>query len=336
MHRLSIALLASAVVARVASAEPSAAAEQLFRDGVRQAKAGDAAGACTAFEASERLEHRVSTLLNLADCREKLQQLATAWALFLRAASEDRREGGAFHASATRRAARIEPRLSYLTINIPDGSRVSDLVVLRDGVIIDRGEWNVAVPIDGGRHEITGKAPGHESWSTAVTVAPSGDRKAVEVPRFKELPALVARLAAPVPAADAAPTVVAAVAVPAVSPWTPRRRLALGIAIGGGALVAGGAGFALSARGLRDDARASCPPATCSVDAARSANATHDRARGRALLANVGFAAGGAAVLASAVLWLTGRPAAPDETDDGLALAPLLGDAAGLAVGGAW
>jgi hypothetical protein len=307
-----------------AQAQVRPEAEKLFRDGKELMKAGKFAEACTAFEASERAEHNISTLLNLADCREKNGQFASAWALFLQAVSQTRTDPQqvTLNATAKSRAAQLEPRLSYLTINVPDESRVPDLAVTRDGIPIDPGEWNRALPIDGGEHEIAGKAPGHESWSTKVTLQPEHDKQAVEVPRFKELP----KLAPPV--TDA---VQADLSTPAPSMFTPRRKLAVGVAAGGLVLAGVGAGFAISASSLRSEAVASCPSTSCTVQDAADAQSLNDRARKRALIANIGFAAGAAAVIAGGVLWFTG---APPSTEPEITMVPQLGDSTGLAVMG--
>ena len=34
---------------------------------------------------------------------------------------------------------------------------------------------------------ISGRAPGHETWSTTVEMQPEGDKQSVEVPRFKAI-----------------------------------------------------------------------------------------------------------------------------------------------------
>ena len=54
--------------ARAQPADPSAAAESLFREGRREAVAGHHAEACDKFRASERLDPSTGTLLNLGDC----------------------------------------------------------------------------------------------------------------------------------------------------------------------------------------------------------------------------------------------------------------------------
>ncbi len=325
--------------AGIAGAQVRPEAEKLFRDGKELMKAGKTAEACDAFEASERADHSLATVLSLADCREKNRQYASAWALFLQADSQTRTDASraALNRTARARAAALEPRLSYLTINVPDESRVAELVVSRDGIAIGRAEWNRAIPIDGGVHEISGKAPGHESWSTKVTVGPERDRQAVEVPKFKELPKLVTPLGA-------------GGALPSPSPLTPRRKIAIGVAAGGLALAGVGVGFGIDARSLRNEALATCPAQSCSAQGAEEANAINARARRRALVANVGFATGGAAVIAGAVLWFVSGPraaeAVPPAPEEGagaarprrparsIAVSPQVGETTGLVVWG--
>ena len=65
---------------------------------------------------------------------------------------------------------------------------------------------------------------------------------------------------------------------------------------------------------------------------AQDATATNDRAHSRALYANIGYAAAGAAAIAAGVLWLTGKPESPQA--DQVVVAPQLGEASGLAVMG--
>lgn len=59
-----------------------AQAEVLFRQGRDLLAAGKVAEACSSFEESQKLEPAVTTLLDLAGCREKQGQLAIAWGLF--------------------------------------------------------------------------------------------------------------------------------------------------------------------------------------------------------------------------------------------------------------
>jgi hypothetical protein len=313
--------LAALVVPAVAWAQASPQAEALFRDGKRLMKEAKLAEACAAFEGSERVEHSVATLLSLADCREKNQQYASAWALFLQADSQTRSDPtkAALNTTAKTRALGLEPRLSYLTINVPDDSRVAGLVVLRDGAAVDPAEWNHSIPADGGHHVVAGKAPGHESWSTTVELAAQNDKQAVEVPRFKALRDLVVK-------DDDGTTPLAAPGKPRL--FTQRRQIGLGVAAGGVVIAGVAIIFGVSANNLRNDALATCPPANCSVEGADDAQDKNDRARSRALYANLGFGVATAAVATGVVLWFIGKP------ESAVAIAPQLGASRGIAVTG--
>ncbi|HEY4239790.1 MAG TPA: hypothetical protein VGM88_08240 [Kofleriaceae bacterium] len=299
-------------VAGVAFAQANPQAEALFRDGKQLMKDGKTGEACTAFEGSEHAEHNIATVMNLADCREKNGQFASAWALFLEAESQTRSDPTKqlINTTAKNRESELEPRLSYLTISVPEESRIEGLVISRDGAPIDIAEWNRAIPVDGGEHEITGKAPGCEPWSTKITTQAEHDKQSVEVPKFKELPKLVV----PVRGSTTAP--------PEPSLWTTRRKVGLGVAVAGVAIAGVATYFALDARSLHSDALSTCPASACTVGEASDAQDKNDRARRHALYANVGYGAAGAAVAAGVVLWLVGAPehgvvVTPSVTDGG-------------------
>src|SRR5262249_22570772 len=109
---------------RAAHAQPAGAeAEVLFDEGRKEMAAGRLAGACALFEQSQKLEPATTTLLNLADCREKHGELATAWGLFLDAERATRSATDAathrLHEVAKQRADKLEARVSNLTISVP-------------------------------------------------------------------------------------------------------------------------------------------------------------------------------------------------------------------------
>jgi hypothetical protein len=292
-----VLLLAACAIPALAWGQASPQAEALFRDGKRLMKDGRIADACTAFEASERAEHNIATVLSAADCREKNKQYASAWALFLAAESQTRSDPTkqTLNATARTRASALEGKLSYLTIEVPDALRVPELVITRDGVALDSAEWNRALPADGGGHLIVAKAPGHESWTGSIQVGAEGDKQAIRIGKLKALPK-----PKPVAGAHAAP--------PPPNPFTKRRKIAIGIAGGAVAAAGVGIGFGLDARSLRDQALATCPASACGVGDAAAAQATNDKARRRALIANVGFGVAGGAAIAAGVLWFLSPP----------------------------
>lgn len=321
---LALTLTLAAVLAgaaRPARAQSTVEAEVLFQEGKRLLKAGKIAEACDRFEASDRLETSVGTLLNAADCREKNNQIATAWGLFLKAAAAAQRgnNDGAREREARRRATALAARLSFLTISVPDSSKIEGLTIARRGQPVDPALWNQGVPVDVGEYEISASAPGHEPWTTKVVVAAEGQRAVIEVPRFKRLEDLAGAARppqAPVAAAAGAPGLREvgddadgeAEAAPGrrAGTFTTRRLIGLGVGVVGLAALGTGAVFALEADDLRGQADALCPGATCSDPRGVALN---DDAKSAALRANVLFVAGGAAVAGGVALWILGKPA---------------------------
>jgi tetratricopeptide (TPR) repeat protein len=293
-------LLVASAPPRHAGAQASPEAEKLFRDGKELMKAGSFAQACDAFESSQKLEPNIAALLSLADCRERNGQLASAWALFLDAARTTRgnKDDARLNATANRRASALEPRLSYLTISVPDDSRVAGLEITRNDVPAEPGTWNRAVPLDGGVYTIQGKAPGHEAWSTRITVAPERDHKTVEVPRFKALRAM-ARVVEP-KLSEPAP--------PRQGWFTGQRKIAAGVGAAGLIALGVGTALGLQASGTWDDAQARYRSAVAAHADTAPAEKLRRDATSRANQSTVAFGIGAAAVVTGAVLWFLGGP----------------------------
>jgi hypothetical protein len=174
---------------RALAQSSTAQAETLFRQGKELIAHGKIAEACAAFDASQKLDPTIATLLNQASCRERNGQLATAWGLFLDAERQTRAATDEptrqLHQVATDHAAKIEPRLSTLTITVLDENRVRGLEILRNTEAVDPGAWNTALPVDGGTYKITARAPGNADWSSTITIGVEHDAKTIETPKLK-------------------------------------------------------------------------------------------------------------------------------------------------------
>jgi hypothetical protein len=302
--------------ARFAGAQHSAEAEQRFRDGKKLMTEKKYAEACTAFETSQRLDPAIATLANLADCREKNGQIQSAWTAFLEVERQTRGDAkqAAVNKIAKDRATNLEARLSFLTVSVSRESDIEGLTLTRNGEAFDQGLWNTAIPVDGGEYVISGRAPGHEEWSTTVSVPAEKGRITVDVPKFKAVDELVKP---PVPE----PQPEAAVEVhEGPSTFTGRRKLAVGVGAAGLIGVGAGIVLGLQAKSLDDDADELCPTLT-NCPAADAANDKVDQAQSRALFANVAYGVGGAAIVAAAVLWFTG---APEDAEARTAVAPMI------------
>src|SRR4029079_19443365 len=80
------------------------------------------------------------------------------------------------------RAGALEPKLSKLTIVVPEAARVDGLVVKRDGSEVEGGLFGTAINVDPGKHSVSAEAPGRRKYDTEVTVPATGARETVEIP----------------------------------------------------------------------------------------------------------------------------------------------------------
>jgi len=334
--KLIACCLALAIAAPPARAQ-TAEADVLFREGKKLLRLGKIAEACEKLDASERLESSVGTLLNLADCRERNHQLATAWATFRKTvvAAKNARDGKR-EKEARRREKLLAPRLSSLRINVPEASRVDGLTIARNGVGLERALWDQSVPVDGGGYDLVASADGYLPWTQHVQIDREAQVVELDVPKLSPAPAApepppVRAAAAPRPGQpaaavhddddhdDAAPR-----DSPRPSRLTGTRGVAIGLAAVGAAGIALGITYGLRGRDREQRSDALCPTSTCDDANALSLNSD---ARHDARIANIGFAAGGGLFAAAVVVWIVGGPR----------VAPVVArDHVGVALAGRW
>jgi tetratricopeptide (TPR) repeat protein len=318
---LASGLLASLAVSSAARAQPAdpAAAEALYKSGLELADAGDQKGACAKFDASLALNVAVTTLVQIARCREAEGRLTEALVTYKRAAtlnqdteSESRR--AALEQVIRESQSTLGPRIPRLTITVSpagEGLRVS-----RDGVALPLAALGEAMPVDPGAHELVVESPGFSPERRAVTLTEG----ASETLTFS-----LVRLPSPAPAAAPALPPAAPEAEKPLWPWL----------VGGAGLLFVGAGVAFrvdqaAAESRLDEecgAERLCDPGSA-YDPADD-NARKDRDFALFLgLSGVGLGAVGVAV------W--GLATGGDEASSGLRVTPRVGEGgAGLVLDGA-
>jgi serine/threonine-protein kinase len=215
--------------------------------------------------------------------------------------------------TAQARAARLEPRLAWLTIEIAKEALVPGLQIRRNTVLVAPELSGTASPVDPGEVVIDASAPGRLPFSTKVKVAAKA-RVVVSIPVLVQDPN-----AAPVPAAAApvasepgappapvnpAPQAVAPAPASKAAPAPAEHASPIPWVVGGAGVVALGVGsfFGLKAISNSNDARDICPKGVCNE--AQGATAASD-AHTQAKLSNVFFALGATAVAAGVVLYFT-------------------------------
>ncbi len=288
-----------------------AAAEVLFDEGKRLMEAARYAEACPKFAESQRLDAGVGTLLNLADCLEKIGRTASAWAEF-RAAAYAAREKGQIEREevARERAAALEPRLARLVISAPGHENAQELEIRKDGEILGRVLWGTAVPVDPGKHLVEARAPGKRPYRVEVDV-PEGEATRVTT-AIPELTDAVAPVRVPVPVPNSRAS---------------GHRIA-GVALGGAGIVSVIAGSILGAQAIaRNDASSSHCIEGNLCDATGVSLRNEARARGDGSTALI--VVGGLAAVGGVVVYV----AAPESTTTRVGVGAV-GSGAGFVVGG--
>jgi hypothetical protein len=289
---LVMAGLVIACASPASAQDSSAQVEGLFRDGKALMAEGKIAEACPKFLASYGLEHRVGTLLNLADCYEKNGQLASAWARFVEAKTLATRSNQVERATfAGDHADALFPRLSKLTLTMD--ARGADTKIRLDGVAIDMAVVGSAMPVDSGKHAIEVSAPGKKTWSSVVEVGAAGAQAVAHVPPLEDDLAPKAP-----PAAEAAP--------PAREAGGGRTAALVVGGVGVAGVVVGSVGgiLALSDKSTVDsacNAQKQCPQS--GLDAASNGKTM-------SIVSDVGFGVGIAGLAVATYLWFSGSSAA--------------------------
>jgi hypothetical protein len=299
-------LLAVCAISGTAAARDAAGAEALFRAGREALRRGDYDAACSAFEASQRLDPAGGTALNLAECEQGRAHTASAWqhlreALDLLPADDDRVP------LARARVASLERRLPHLTIRLGPGVP-PDAKVTRDDVEVTGALLGFPQPLDPGRHVIRVSAPhrADRTYQVDAVEARAGE--------------LVVEAGEPV-------------AEPIVRRGTPVKKK-VGLIVGGFGLAAVGVGVAegvaVAARG--DQKSRLCPGNVC-PDAGHLAVARDIDSSGKTLstLSTVTVGVGVAALAVGTFLVLTSSSGERAQVGVAPAITP---GGAGLGVGG--
>jgi hypothetical protein len=324
---LSAVVITGAVVTERAHAQPgdtNTIAQQLFYQGRALVKANRWAEACPKFEASLHAEPMLGARLNLAACYERTGKLASAWGLLHEAIEQATKAGDVLRCDyAQKQADALEPRLPKLTISVlrdpPAG-----LVVARDGAPVAAVALGAALYVDPGLHTITASAPGFEAFTQTVTLV-EGKAETLAIP------ALVAvSVHAPVPARSQDGRAATLQPEMAISPT--RKDVAAVVGAIGVASIGVGLLFGAKAHSIYDDAKALCGSnLACSTENYSRGQQLIRDTRSNATISTVLVAAGGAVVVTSAIVFLTGRPRARATAE----VVPMIHDrGSGLAVTG--
>jgi hypothetical protein len=328
------------------------AAEDLYQQGMQLLQAGKWAEAAAKLEESNRLDRAPGTTVNLADCYEHLGKTASAWTLFVEAATifNRRTPPDPRGPKAQARADALYPGLSRLTIDVPAEVRegAKGLVVKRDGSEVGAAQLGTAIAVDPGTHVIEASAPGKKGWKTEVRVDGNGAKASVSVPVLADAPADGGGAAAKggvgagvgngTGGSGAGDSVAGDSGAAGVWAW--QKKAAIGAAGAGVAGLAVGAIFGGIALGKHGDVAKECSAGQPRVCSAAGLQAVSDE-KTPALVSTIGFAAGGALAAAGVVLWLAAPSGAKggagkSDTAARVWVAPAVGARTGIDAGVVW
>lgn len=159
------------------------AAEYHFGQGLDAMKREDFKAACDAFKRSDDAESSPGAQINLGLCNDKLGKTASAWAWYRSAAGLADRKGQPDRVTLARaEAAKLEPRLRKLVIELEEAAPPSGFVLKQDGVPVASSLFGLESPIDPGAHVFEGSAPGRRAWTTSLTIQPGPGVDRLRVP----------------------------------------------------------------------------------------------------------------------------------------------------------
>jgi hypothetical protein len=315
---LSACLLSAALAwlpaasARAQGADPTASAQDQFRQGRDALKRGDHATAYKLFRKSQELLPTLGTVLNLATCEKELGMLASARLHFQQALAQLPDSDTERIGFVKQNLAAIEPRVPRLQIKLAPSAAEGARVML-DDTIVAPASLGTDLRVDPGKHVIVVSASNlpdrryettlQEGKTASITVEP-GAREGASSPVVSDQP--------PPPSPPDAPS------------STSGKRIA-GFVIGGIGIAGLGAGAVTGVMALskKSQLKKDCPnPMMCTTEGV----ATASSGKTLSLVSTVSLIAGGVGVGVGVILVITGGSA--DKPAATVGLLPLPGGAA--------
>lgn len=191
MRLVSVAPLFLAAVVTFAPARPlaaqsdaseTAAARELYAQGVEAAQAGELDEAIARFERSYALSPRDATLLNLAQVEERAGRVVAAIDSYRRFLARAEPEMLERHGDRARESiASLSPQVARLEV-VVFGARGGDEILL-DGAPLARESLGLDLPVDPGRHEVSVRRGEAQCGAEVREVSPGG-RATIELRAF--------------------------------------------------------------------------------------------------------------------------------------------------------
>lgn len=298
------ALMGSLAAAPLARAQEGnkAAAEALFSAGRDLMAQGKFNEACAKFEGSQKLDAGLGTLLYLADCYERANRLASAWATFKEAESIAMGRSDQSRAQvAKERYGKIEPRLSKVVVKLAEGND-PQTVVKHHGNVVPRESLGIALPVDAGDQTVEASAPGRKTWTATVRVEGEGVTVPIDIPVL-DVDNTPKAEPAPTPLPKEPPSPAQDTGTQSSTGSTQRT---IGLIVGGVGVVGivVGSVFGLKAKSKNDQSKNECSPNDPNRCSSQGVE-LRDQALNAAKIGTVGMIVGGVGLVGGVTLFLT-------------------------------
>jgi tetratricopeptide (TPR) repeat protein len=194
---LASLLTSSAIISSAVAQAPAqnghevALARALFEEGIALADRGDWAAAADRFGRAHSLKPTAGIAFNWASALAETGQLTQASEL-LESVIRDPKAAPELKTESEKKLAQIAPRRAKLTLHVSP-ALPPDSEVLVDGRSFPRAAWDVALPVDPGRHEAVCRDAQQGELARAEVSLREGESKALTL-------APAAPVAAPAPA----------------------------------------------------------------------------------------------------------------------------------------
>jgi serine/threonine-protein kinase len=311
---------ASPRLAAAQTKEDLARADALFNAGKALTDAGRFQDACAKFAESKRLAPGLGVTLYLADCYEHIGRTASAWTEFRSAEGQARERNDKRADVARAHAQALEPKLCRIAISIAPTVPLRGLQVLRDGSPVEQEELGLAVPVDPGDHAVVVTSPGHAPRTLSARVGPDTPSATVVIDALGESTAPASSPAPTTTPANpsgtegtgAAPSGAASLPAEAPEGGAPNAtRRWIGVGVGAVGLIGVGLGsaFGLAAKSKLDQSNSGHCDSSDHCDS--TGLGLRKDSEHAANLSTVLFVAGGVALAAGVVLYVTAPRARP-------------------------
>jgi hypothetical protein len=147
---------------------------------------GNYAAACQRFEASQKLDAGLGTVLFLGECYDKLGKSASAWKAFSEAALLASRKADPERGRLARiRASAIEPTVPQLRVRVAAATRMLPAAEYTlNGTEVSPRDLEQPLHVDPGRTLLRVTAMGHQRWETEIEILDGASVAIVDVPEL--------------------------------------------------------------------------------------------------------------------------------------------------------